>query len=61
MPLSVTPGGIPDVNGSVAFQTLEDFTAHPEMHPLKHIPSLITNLCNQEPTACALAVAVAVN
>ncbi len=30
-----TPGGSPDVNGCVASQTLEDFTAHLEMHPLK--------------------------
>ncbi len=35
MPLSVTPGGSPDVNGCVASQTPEDFTAHLEMHPLK--------------------------
>jgi hypothetical protein len=33
--LSVTPGGSPDVNGCVAFQTPEDFTALLEMHPLK--------------------------
>jgi hypothetical protein len=33
--LSVTPGGSPDVNGCVASQTPEDFTAHLEMHPLK--------------------------
>jgi hypothetical protein len=35
MLLSVTPGGSPDVNGCVASQTPEDFTAHLEMHPLK--------------------------
>ncbi len=35
MPLSVTPGGSLDVNGCVASQTPEDFTAHLEMHPLK--------------------------
>jgi hypothetical protein len=61
MPLSITPGGSLGVNGSVASQTPENFTAHPEMHPLKHIPSLITHLCNQEPTASAPAVAVAIN
>ncbi len=57
MPLRVTPGGSPVVNGCVAYKTPEDFTAHPEMHPLKHIPSLITHLCNQEPTASAPAIA----
>jgi hypothetical protein len=35
--LSVTPGGSPDVNRCVASQTPEDFTAHLEMHPLKHL------------------------
>jgi hypothetical protein len=35
MPLSLTPGGSPDVNRCVASQTPEDFTAHLEMHPLK--------------------------
>ncbi len=29
------------VKASVASQTPEDFTAHPEMHPLKHIIHLI--------------------
>ncbi len=58
-PLSITPGGSLVVNGCVTSQTPEDFTAHPEMHPLKHIPSLMTHLCNQEPTASALTVAVA--
>jgi len=29
-------GGRPDVNRCVASQTPEDFTAHVEMHPLKH-------------------------
>ncbi len=61
MPLSITPGGSPGVNGSVASQTPEDFTAHPEMHPLKHIPSLTKHLCNQEPTVSAPAIAVAVD
>ena len=36
-PLSITPGGSPDVNGCVASQTREDFTVHLEMHPLKHL------------------------
>jgi hypothetical protein len=36
-PLSKPIGGSLDVNASVALQTPEDFTAHPEMHPLKHI------------------------
>ena len=36
-PLSKPLGGSMDVNASIASQTLEDFTAHPEMHPLKHI------------------------
>ena len=31
--------GSPDVNGCVASQTPEDFTAHMEMHPLKHLLS----------------------
>ncbi len=35
MPLSVTPGGSPDVNGCVTSQSPEDFTARLEMHPLK--------------------------
>ncbi len=30
-------GGSLDVNASVSSQTPEDFTTHPEMHPLKHI------------------------
>ena len=34
-------GGSLDVNASVASQTPEDFTAHQEMHPLKHIVHLI--------------------
>ncbi len=37
MPLSVTSGGSPDVSSCVASQTPEDFTAHLEMHPLKHL------------------------
>jgi hypothetical protein len=37
MPLSVTPGGSPDVSRCVASQTPDDFTAHLEMHPLKHL------------------------
>jgi hypothetical protein len=47
-PLSVTPGGSPDVNGCVASQTPEDFTTHLEMHPLKHTTILITLLGNQD-------------
>ncbi len=39
--LSKPLGGSLNVNASVASQTLEDFTAHPEMHPLKHIIHLI--------------------
>ncbi len=35
MPLRVPPGGSPDVNGCVASQSSEDFSAHLEMHPLK--------------------------
>jgi hypothetical protein len=61
MPLSITPEIGLVVNGCVASQTPEDFTTHPEMHPLKHIPSLITHRCNQEPTASALIIAVAVD
>jgi hypothetical protein len=38
------------VNGCVASQTPEDFTAHLEMHPLKHTTILITLLGNQDPT-----------
>ncbi len=41
MPLSEPLGGSLDVNASVASQTPEDFTAHPEMHPLIHIVHLI--------------------
>ena len=37
MPLSVTPGRSTDENRCVAFQTQEDFTAHLEVHPLKHL------------------------
>ncbi len=40
-PLSEPLGGSLDVNASVASQTPEDFTAHQEMHPLKHIIHLI--------------------
>ncbi len=35
MPLRIPPGGRSDVNGCVASQSLEDFSAHLEMHPLK--------------------------
>ena len=40
-PLSKPLRGSLDVNASVASQTPEDFTAHPEMHSLKHIIHLI--------------------
>ncbi len=40
-PLSKPLGGSLDVNESVASQTPEDFTAHPEIHPLMHIVHLI--------------------
>ena len=40
-PLSKPLGGSLDVNASVASQTPEDFTAHLEMHTLKHIIHLI--------------------
>ena len=40
-PLSEPLGESLDVNASVASQTPEDFTAHPEMHPLKHIIHII--------------------
>ncbi len=41
-PLSNPRGGSPDVKVSVASQIPEDFTAHPEMHPLRHIHHLAT-------------------
>ncbi len=41
MPLSKPLGVSLDVNATVASQTPEDFTAHLEMHPLKHIIHLI--------------------
>jgi hypothetical protein len=37
MPLSEPRGGSPDVKASVASQILEDFTAHLDMHLLRHI------------------------
>jgi hypothetical protein len=40
MPLSKPQGRSPDVKASVASQILEDFTAHLEMHPLRHIHHL---------------------
>ncbi len=40
MPLSKPRGGSPDVKASVAPQIPEDFTAHLEMHPLRHIHHL---------------------
>ncbi len=43
-PLSVTPGGSPEVIGCVASQIPEDFTALLEMHPLKHKTSLTTTI-----------------
>ncbi len=39
-PLSEPLGGSLDVIASVASQTPEDFTAHPEMHPFNYITSL---------------------
>jgi hypothetical protein len=36
-PLSKPQGGSPDVKASVASQIPEDFAAHLEMHPLRHI------------------------
>jgi hypothetical protein len=36
-PLSKPQGGSPDVKASVASQIPEDFIAHLEMHPLRHI------------------------
>jgi hypothetical protein len=54
MLLSVTPEESPDVNGCVDSQTPEDFTAHLEMHPLKHTTILITLLGNQDPTGGSL-------
>jgi hypothetical protein len=42
MPLSKPQGGSPDVKASVAYQIPEDFTAHLEMHPLRHIRHLAT-------------------
>ena len=41
-PLSEPRGGSPDVKASVASQIPEDFTAHLEMHPLRHIHHLAT-------------------
>ncbi len=41
-PLSEPQGGSPDVKASVASQIPEDFTAHLEMHPLRHIHHLST-------------------
>ena len=40
-PLSKPLRGSLDVNASVAYQTPEDFTTHPDMHPLKHIIQFI--------------------
>jgi hypothetical protein len=40
--LSKPRGGSPDVKASVASQIPEDFTAHLEMHPLRHIRHLAT-------------------
>ena len=37
MPLSKPRGGSPDVKASVASKIPEDFTAHLEVHPLRHI------------------------
>jgi hypothetical protein len=42
-PLSKPRGGSPDVKASVASQIPEDFTAHLEMHPLRHIHHLATS------------------
>jgi hypothetical protein len=44
--LSKPRGGSPDVKASVASQIPEDFTAHLEMHPLRHIHHLAT--CTKE-------------
>jgi hypothetical protein len=41
-PLSKLQGGSLDVKASVASQIPEDFTAHLEMHPLRHIHHLAT-------------------
>jgi hypothetical protein len=41
-PLSEPQGGSPDVKASVASQIPEDFTAHLEMSPLRHIHHLAT-------------------
>jgi len=45
-PLSEPQGVSPDVKASVASQIPEDFTAHLEMHPLRHIHHLAT--CTKE-------------
>ncbi len=41
-PLSKRQGGSPDVKATVASQIPEDFTAHLEMHTLRHIHHLAT-------------------